>query len=146
MIYAVPYKGPHFAALGSLQAAQSDWRAMIAPEQAAALATVHSNTIMLDGRPLVCAGILPVWEGRGYIWSFFSSRMTPRLFVAAHRLARQFVENAPFKRIEAAVEVGFDAGHRWLEMLGFTCETPTTVARSYLPNGADCLLYARIKD
>lgn len=146
MMYLVPYSGAHFAALGSLQAAQSDWTRTITPAVARGLETPYSMTAMHNGVPVACGGILPIWDHRGYVWSFFSDRMTARLFYRAHTLTKRAIDSAPFKRIEAAVEVDFEAGHRWIKALGFICETPTTVARHYLPNGADCLLYARIKE
>jgi len=40
------------------------------------------------------------------------------------------------------VDVGFKEGHRWIKMLGFELEG---YMKAYRPDGADMLLYARIK-
>jgi RimJ/RimL family protein N-acetyltransferase len=54
----------------------------------------------------------------------------------------EFLDNAPYRRIEATVDVGFKQGHRWIKMLGFELEG---YMRAYRPDGADMLLYARVK-
>jgi hypothetical protein len=101
-------------------------------------------TALLDGRPIACAGVVEVWSGRAYAWALLAEDAGPHM-LAITRAIRCFLQRAPYRRIEMAVTVGFDAGRRWAEMLGFQLETPTAM-RNYLPNGKDAWLYARVND
>jgi RimJ/RimL family protein N-acetyltransferase len=59
-----------------------------------------------------------------------------------HRATRRFIDLEPLRRLEASVEVGFPAGERWLELLGFEHEGPL---RAFGANGEDHVRYARIQ-
>lgn len=87
-----------------------------------------------------CAGVLEYWPGRMGAWAYLSGDCG-RHFVRIHRAVQSFLEMSDYARIEAAAAIGFGPGHRWLELLGFTVETP--VMRGYLPNGADATMYVR---
>jgi RimJ/RimL family protein N-acetyltransferase len=52
------------------------------------------------------------------------------------------LETTDFKRVEAYVDANFEAGHRWITMLGFEREG---YMRAFSPLGDDAVLYARIK-
>ena len=89
---------------------------------------------------LAIAGLLPQWENRALAWALVSKSAGAH-FAAIHKAVHRFVSAAPFRRIEATVDVGFRQGCRWIEMLGFEIEG---YMRAYRPDGADMLLYARI--
>lgn len=141
-----PYRAEHYFELGELQVAQRVWETRMSREQARSLEGPYASTVMEDGVPLGCGGIMPIWENRGFLWSFLGHRASPRNFRRIHGFVRDYIEAAPFRRVEAAVEVGFEAGHRWVQLLGFECETPTTIMRAFQADGTDCLLYAKVKD
>jgi len=63
-------------------------------------------------------------------------------FVKIHRAALRYFDVTEFKRVEAFVDANFDAGHRWIKMLGFEREG---YMRSFTPEGNDAVLYARIR-
>jgi hypothetical protein len=93
---------------------------------------------------LFCGGIAMYWPGRGEVWGKFNrSRPLGRYLLPLHRTIRQFLDAVPVRRIESSVLVGFTAGHKWTQALGFQLEAPCL--RSYSPNGSDCSLYARVK-
>lgn len=101
-------------------------------------------TALVDARPVACAGLVEVWEGRAYAWALLAEDAGPHM-LAVTREIRSRIALAPFRRIEMAVAAGFTAGCRWAGMLGFICETPQPM-RAYLPDGRDAWLYARVRD
>lgn len=96
---------------------------------------------MEDGQPLVCAGLVEVWHGRAYAWALLGRCAGPRM-LAITRAIRARLASAPFRRIEMAVDAGFEAGCRWPALLGFERES---LARAYLPNGRDALIFAMVR-
>lgn len=104
----------------------------------------NSWTALVGGRPIACAGLVEVWEGRAYAWALLATDVGPHL-LAVTREIRSRLAATPCRRIEMAVADGFDAGCRWARLLGFYCETPQPM-RGYLPDGRAAWLYARVKD
>lgn len=94
-----------------------------------------------DGVILGIGGVEPQWENRATAFALLSDDSGTH-FPAIHSAVVEFLDNAPYRRIEAAVDVGFKEGHRWIKMLGFELEG---YMKAYRPDGADMLLYARIK-
>lgn len=94
-----------------------------------------------DGVILGIGGVEPQWENRATAFALLSDDSGPH-FPAIHSAVVEFLDNALYRRIEATVDVGFKQGHRWIKMLGFELEG---YMRAYRPDGADMLLYARIK-
>jgi hypothetical protein len=93
-----------------------------------------------DGRPIGCIGLVEQWEGRALAWAVLAGD-AGRVLVGITRAVRRFLDLGRYRRIEAAVPVGFAAGHRWARLLGFTLEAP--VMRSWSA-GRDFALYALI--
>lgn len=96
-----------------------------------------------DGVVLGCGGCVEVWAGRAIAWALVS-RHAGRNMRAIHRAVEGYFQAAPFRRVEAWVDEGFDAGERWLVMLGFQRETPEPM-RGFRPDGGACFLYSRVK-
>lgn len=112
-------------------------------EYLAMLARSESWTGYIDGKVVVCAGIVDVWPGRCQVWSVISAT------IGAHgmlQLSRAVERALRLKtgRIEAVVASEFEAGHRWAKMLGFKLETPEPM-RQWFPEGGDASLYSRIQ-
>lgn len=97
-----------------------------------------------DGSAMVCGGVIKMWEGRGCVWTVFNEE-AKSCFVPVFRSMRRFLQSqmANFNRLELAVPIGFTIGHRRAKLLGFTEECH--LARKFLPNGEDCVLYAMIR-
>lgn len=144
MIYPVPFRAEHLRAM-KLQAAQAWAAGALTTEALRAFEGPHAATVMRDGRPVMAGGAVRIWDDRAYLWAWLADDMAPGEFLAMHRLVKRHLDSLPFRRIEAAVDVAFEQGHRWMKFLGFTCETPDTAMTAFLPNGADCRLYSKVK-
>lgn len=94
-----------------------------------------------DGEVLGIAGLAPQWENRAIAWALISES-AGKHFQVIHRAVKRFLDVSSFRRIEANVDVGFEAGERWMKMLGFEYEG---YMRAYRPDGADMLLFARVR-
>ncbi len=95
----------------------------------------------IDGEIVVaCAGFISQTEGRTMVWAILS-RMAGRSMVRLHRVVERALAMHQFRRIETFVVEGFDAGVRWVEMLGFEREG---LMRAYLEDGQNAWLYARV--
>jgi len=137
----VDFKAEHLAQI-ALQEAQQYLLAHIDPDMGEHLEGFQSFTGIADGKVVACAGVLPYWEDRGLAWAYLAED-AGRHMVAIHKAVARYLEVAPFKRIEAAVDVNFEAGHRWIKRLGFELEAP--VMKAFRPDGGSASLYARVK-
>lgn len=137
----VPFEAAHMHRL-SLQKAQEGNLAWMSPEHPEVLESLNSYTVLDGDEVVMCAGIFKVWEGRGTAWAFLSSGIGKR-FIKVHRLVKQYFDFTDFDRLEAEVHFAFPEGHRWLKLLGFTCEVEC--AKRYFPDGSDASLYSKVK-
>ena len=94
-----------------------------------------------ENRILAIAGVEPQWENRAIAFALIAESAGAH-FRAIHSAVADFLNRTPFRRIEATVDVGFKQGHRWIKMLGFEIEG---YMKAYRPDGADMLLYARVR-
>lgn len=97
--------------------------------------------VEIDNVIVTIAGLSPQWENRALAWAYVSKNAGAH-FRQIHKAVSRFLEQSEFKRIEATIDVGFDPGIRWIEMLGFEYEG---YMRAFRPDGADMLLYARVR-
>lgn len=142
MIYPVTYQARHFHAL-RVQSFQNDVSQYLDDTTLHALENEHAYTLMRDGEPLLCCGAVEVWANRAYLWSVLGSIETCE-FREVHSWAKRFLGGLPFRRLEASVDVDFEAGHRWMRSLGFECEAERM--RAYEVSGRDCALYALVRN
>lgn len=98
-------------------------------------------TLEDDGEVLACGGLVPVWNGRFNAWLIVSKNAGRRM-TTFYRSIESIMGDLEYRRIEAFVDVGFDAGIRLVKMLGFELES---YKRAYRPDGADMLEFVRIK-
>jgi len=98
-------------------------------------------TVEHDEVVIGIGGLSPQWENRAIVWALLAADIGPH-FPAIHRSVRKFLVHAPYRRIEAHVDVGFKQGVRWMKMLGFECEA---YMKAFRPDGADMLLFARVR-
>lgn len=102
----------------------------------------HSYTLLDGNRVLMCTGIVKYYEDRGEVWAIMGRNLRKEMF-SIHKMAKRFLEMAPFKRLEATVSYTFEPGHRWVKMLGFTKEAE--LMKHYLPDGRDASLYSLVR-
>lgn len=103
----------------------------------------HAFTALDGDRVIACSGCVEIWDNRAMAWALIS-KDAGRHMVGVHKAVAGFLACAPWRRIEATVDVGFEAGMRWMAMLGFVRETLEPM-RAYRPDGGDCYLFARVK-
>lgn len=103
----------------------------------------ESYTAADDRGLLLIGSLFTIWPGRMELCALLSELVGPSELVSLHRGVRRFLTGAR-GRVEATVDGAFPEAHRWMEMLGFTCETPHGM-RGYLPNGGTSFLYARFQ-
>ena len=143
MLSIVTFKPEHLAAL-RLQpwqaAAQHSMNEAHGRELAAQTGLAY--TALDDGVPLACAGVIEIWRGRAYAWSYLSAGAFKQ-FKAVHRAVLEFLVLAAerWPRIEMAIDVDHVAAKRWAFHLGFALEG---VARKWTPEGRDAEIWARV--
>lgn len=103
----------------------------------------YSFSILHKGAVLCCGGILEFWPGRGEAWIIFSEEARKHM-VGVVRLARKVLDDTPFKRIEATVDIGLECAEKWINLMGFKLEAP--LMKSYGRLGEDCMLFSRVKE
>lgn len=103
------------------------------------LITGPAWTGVADDLPVVCAGFLPIWEGRAMAWALVAAD-AGRHMAAIHRAALERVRGAGYRRLEAYVDPRFAAARRWVAMLGFEYEG---LLKRFTPTGDDMELYCR---
>lgn len=112
-------------------------------EMAPSLSSYGPAWTIIHGEIIVCcAGIIRIHEHRASFWGMFAGRMGPRAFLHVDRSLRRLVfKENPVRRLETTVPCGFTEGHRWAQSCGFVHEGDM---RSFLPDGSDVHLYARV--
>lgn len=138
----VRFKAEHYFALNEQEATSYVNEFMSEKSIKALENNEHSYSIFIGGRLVACAGLVQFWNGRAEAWAMIDEDCRKE-FMTLHNVVKRFLDVCPVKRVEAVVDAGFSAGHRWVETLGFELEAP--LMRSYGINGGDCALYARVK-
>lgn len=107
----------------------------------------HAHALLADGHVMAAGGIVPLWAGRGLCWFLFSRFARPRHVTQCARFGRgwfdQLQRAGVFVRLEATALAAAPAAGRFLKHAGF--DEPRALLRRYGPDGADHLLYARVR-
>ena len=103
-----------------------------------------SYTYLVDGVPILCAGVAPLWPGVGEGWAVASQHIY-RHGVSAARAARRgfsgVIERSQLHRVQTAVLVGAPRLSRFAQFLGFEREG---LMRAYGSDRKDYDLYSRV--
>ena len=104
-----------------------------------------SHTVTKDKETIFCGGIIHVWHGRSLVWSIISDMVrAPEMLYLTREVLKLFkrIQSDPkHARLEATTSVVFDAGHRWLHLLGFY---PEGIMEAYHPISGAHTLYSRV--
>lgn len=94
---------------------------------------------------LAVAGLIERWPGRYEIWASVNARYK-NYRISLHRAAKRLLEEKAkdCRRIEATVRADFKKGRKWLESLGFVCESDEL--KAFYPDGETGLMYARVNN
>lgn len=102
-----------------------------------------SHSILMDGVPIACGGIVVYWKDRGEIWGFVDKVLAKGHGKEIIELVRPLLDGFNIRRIEAAVDSDDGRSRRFAEALGFKWETERAPYRGF--DGSDQALYSRIK-
>lgn len=141
MFEVVRYRAEHLAAIEPVFA-ETQYKLFATPALAKALEGPFAYTAMANGRPVAAAGLANKWVDYWVAWAYMSADAGKHM-VPITRAVRRILPELPKGRIEAATPISYGAGCRWLEMLGFKCETPEGMAH-YTPDGKTFSLYSRV--
>ena len=104
----------------------------------------------VDDKICACGGIDIMWEGVGEVWIMMSPTVDSygmRARIDALDIIRdgldKLIEDNKLWRCQAWGRIGFDRAHTLFKHLGFKAEG---LAKKYAPDGADCILYAKIRN
>lgn len=136
------FKASHAHAL-NLQPAQAAERQFFTAAHLAKLERLHSFTASVEGKPVMCFGWLELFPHRAVIWALLDKDAGAHM-TALTRIGKRLVKTLPHRRIEAEVAAEFDAGRRWMDLIGLTCETPEPL-RGYNAHGSDAYIYSKVK-
>jgi len=141
VIVVVPFKPEHLAAL-KLQGTQASAQPLMNLKHGQDLAESPgvAYTALEDGKPLVCAGMIELWPGRAYAWSYIAEGAS-RCWKSIHRAVLAALAVGRWQRVEMAVDVRDPAAKRWAWHLGFEFEG---VARKWTHDGRDVEIWARV--
>lgn len=122
------------------QEAAEGGRPELTGEHFAALEASDCWTMVCDGDPIACGGVMEHWRGRYVAWIYMGKNASEHI-VAITRIARDKVSRAK-GRVEMTCRADFAQGLRWARMLGFVVETP--LLKAYGPQGEDHVGFVRI--
>ena len=110
-------------------------REMIVPE--------HSRTGFHGDRPVIIAGVVPIWDGVGQGWMAIDKDLPSAIgtIKAMRKGMRDIARMGPFHRIQADVRASFAKGQRFLAMLEFSNEGPLD---AYSAEGEDYERFALV--
>jgi hypothetical protein len=78
-------------------------------------------TAFWGDRVLICGGIIETYPKHGIVWGLLGE-IPKMLMPRIHFGVKRFITAREWVRLEATVELGFNQGCRWLELLGFRRE------------------------
>jgi hypothetical protein len=129
--------------LDTVQGPASASRPRVTAEHAKSLAALpHNYTVLSDGHPIACGGVVEHWPGRWEAWAVLDG-VSRKDFLAVHCAAKRILNELTVRRIEAVVRVGYTVGIRWVRALGFQQEAARM--KHYGVDGEDYSMYARVQ-
>lgn len=137
---------PEDLALIAPQPEQADWLTAAPggaePMDPEALFVAGPAWTAIDGQTvLCCAGFGQVSQTHAIAWAIVAADIGAGM-VAVTRYAREQIEAARYRRIEAIVRAGFAPGVRWARMIGLT---DVHTLRAWGDTCEDHLLFERIR-
>lgn len=137
-----PFSVAHVERL-TLQPQQARWKGTIGPDVADALERCGEAWTLLDaaGEVVGCGGTIDLGGGRAEAWALLAHDAGPHM-LAATRAVRRFLLASDYRRIEAVTAESFEAGAKWVKMLGFRFEG---LMSAYCDNGEAACRWAMVK-
>lgn len=99
-----------------------------------------ARTALIDGEPIACAGLIPMWPGRSYAWAYLGADAA-RHFKTVHRAVLDVLDSYRCRRVEMTVDVRDPGAKRWADRLGFVYEG---THRAWTHDGRDVECWAKV--
>ncbi len=112
------------------------------PQWVAQNSTAYTG--IYNGVPVICAFLVELWAGRGYIVCVLSEKIKFNSISIYRGIQKKFLKQQPYDRLEMDVPVDLNIAHRRAMMLGF--ELVQRRAKKYLPDGSDASIYAWVRE
>jgi len=145
MIELVPFNPVHLRHIELTQAQQHAAALFKRSEYVQLLMQGQPYTALADGHILGCGGVFMHAPHIGRAWALLSKLSGPRLRYLT-RCVRTYLTMFDMPpRLETLVRHDYDAGRRWVELLGFTLETPQGMVR-YGFEGETYDLYSMVRE
>lgn len=94
-----------------------------------------------DGRVMTVAGAMRLWEERYHLFAYMAEDSGPYMTSITRGVLR-FLSTLR-GRVETQVSEHFEAGHKWVRMMGFELETPNGMA-NFFPGERKGFMYAKV--
>ena len=138
----VPFLAEHVVAIqGRDGGAREPWAVSLDKERRG-----PAYTLLLEGRVVVCAGVMLLWPGVGTVWANVSGEF-PRVKVWATRTIRRMLADVirayGLHRLESVALADNERNQRYMEFLGF--EREDGKARAYTPDKRDVVRYQLVR-
>lgn len=95
------------------------------------------------GKVIGCAGVYPIGENNYQAWALLSEE-SGKYMKGFTRETKKFLDMFKADRVQTNVRADFEAGLKWMRLLGFKCETPEPM-KKFGDDGMDYYLFARVK-
>jgi hypothetical protein len=140
----VPFEAAHLKAI-EVQGHQALVRPLLDnPLYVESLMTGPAYSAIENGVVIACAGLIIHWPGRAHAWTILSGDLNHNhRMLLIHRAVAGYLKECPIARIEAVVQCDFQAGHRWMRLLGFKREVERM--ERYMPDGGPAAGYALVR-
>lgn len=139
----IPFKPVHLLAI------EHRWPEVgIAPDLMLSTAKHYAigfaRTGLVNGRPIVCGGMMKLWPGVGETWVIGSDELKQNVipFQRAILRFREVVFGMGLHRLQCACHVDFTDSRKWLERLGFVDEG---LMKAFASDRSDYVRYAIIR-
>lgn len=106
--------------------------------------TAFSYTLLLDGIPALCWGVITVAPGRAEGWLIAGKNMEKQAWISVARKTQQLADQMflqGVRRVEITVDDSYKEAHRFARLTGFSKEG---IMRKYGLNGEDHALYSKV--
>ncbi len=106
--------------------------------------TGFARTGLVNGHPIVCGGMMPLWPGVGEAWVIGSDELKQNI-ISFHRAILRFREvvfGMGLHRLQCACHADFTESRDWLERLGFVEEG---LMKAFASDRSDYVRYALVR-
>jgi hypothetical protein len=101
--------------------------------------------VCVDGKPMTCFGVVPLWKGVGEIWMIPDKFMLSKFKTKFHKGAFKFMlttaKQLKLHRIQCTVKSNNTRAIKWIESMKFLKEG---IVKQYGPDKEDYIMYARL--